>query len=293
MRSTLRFLTGCAVLAGLAACNAQPVRTAQKQPRIYYLPATPKLGPVPKVASSDTDGPPSPDEIPANLEQLPDPVPVAEPKSAGGNSSSYEVYGKTYKVMSTAHGYRERGRASWYGRKFHGRKTSSGERYNMFALTAAHRSIPIPTYVRVTNLDNGKSCIVRVNDRGPFHSERIIDLSYAAAVKLGMLAHGQVNVELEAIVPGAPEAITPVLLEASREDERYLQVGAFSDPINAVSMRENLRQEGVDQVEIRSEPTRQAPWHRVLVGPFQDRDALESARAFLTAQQYAVTAVRD
>jgi rare lipoprotein A len=284
MKALLQLVACCTCLATLAACDAQPVRRAQNKPRIYYLPASPKLAPMPEVSPSDTDGPPSPDEIPANLEQTPDPVPVDEPLSAGGNSSTYEVLGKTYKVLGSAQGYRERGRASWYGRKFHGRKTSMGERYNMFGLTAAHRSLPIPSYVRVTNLDNGRSCIVRVNDRGPFHSDRIIDLSYAAAVKLGMLSHGEVAVELEAVTPS---------LQAARPDTRYLQVGAFSDPINAVSMRENLRQEGLDQVEIRSDTNEEAPWHRVLVGPFQDHGAMESARQLLQAQQYAVTAVAD
>ena len=289
MTSALRLAAYCAMAAVVAACDAQPIRPATHKPRIYYLPASPKLGPLPKVAPSDQDGPPSADEVPANLEQLPDPIPVPEPKSAGGNSSSYEVYGKTYKVMDTAQGYHERGRASWYGKKFHGRKTSSGEPYNMFALTAAHRSLPIPTYLRVSNLENGRSCIVRVNDRGPFHSERIIDLSYAAAVKLGMLSHGEVAVEVEAI---GPAAIGPAL-QTARLDSRYLQVGAFADPINAVSLRENLRQEGVDQVEIRSETREDAPWHRVLVGPFQDRDSLESAQQLLQAQQYPVTPVSD
>jgi rare lipoprotein A len=284
MTILFRFAAGLALVALLSACDAQPIRRAQKEPRIYYLPAQPKLAPVPKITPSDTDGPPLPEEIPPNLEQLPDPVPVAEAPSASGNAPSYEVYGKTYKVMNSAQGYHELGRASWYGRKFHGRKTATGEPYNMFALTGAHRSLPIPSYVRVTNQENGRSCIVRVNDRGPFHSDRIIDLSYAAAVKLGMIGHGEVPVELEAITPA---------LQETTLDARYLQVGAFQDPINAVSMRENLKQEGVDQVEIRSAEVASAPWHRVLVGPFQDRDSLESARALLQAQQYTVTAVRD
>lgn len=286
MRIALKLAACCALAAGLVGCDAQPVRRTAKTPRIYYLPASPKLAPVPPVASSDTDGPPAPHEIPDNLADLPDPVPMAEPLSRGGNSPKYQVFGRTYRVLSSAQGYRERGRASWYGRKFHGRKTSMGETYNMFALTAAHRSLPTPSYVRVTNLENGKSCIVRVNDRGPFHSDRIIDLSYAAAVKLGMLSMGEVAVEVEALTP-APG------VQAVSEDPRYLQVGAFSDPINAVSMRENLRQDGVDRVEIRSNAEEPTPRHRVLVGPFQDVDALESARALLEAQQYPVTAVAD
>ena len=120
-----------------------------------------------------------------DLSNLPDPIPRTEPPSKYGNKSPYEVLGKTYYVLPNPENYKEYGKASWYGTKFHGRRTSSGEPYDMYKLTAAHRSLPIPSYVRVTNLDNRRTAIVRVNDRGPFHSERMIDLSYAAAVKLG------------------------------------------------------------------------------------------------------------
>src|SRR5262249_3178831 len=127
----------------------------------------------------------APTSPPPNLALLPDPVPHAEAPSKYGNKSPYQVLGKTYYVMPKPDNYREYGTASWYGTKFHGQSTSSGEPYDMYQLTAAHRSLPIPSYVRITNLDNHKTAIVRVNDRGPFHSERLIDVSYAAAVKLG------------------------------------------------------------------------------------------------------------
>ncbi|MFX3658116.1 MAG: septal ring lytic transglycosylase RlpA family protein [bacterium] len=122
----------------------------------------------PRTLPEPQDGPPL--SIPPGLANLPDPVPRQEPKSARGNPPTYTVFGKTYRVMDSASGYYASGMASWYGRKFHGRLTSSGEPYDMFELTAAHRSLPIPTYVRVTNLDNRKTTIVRVNDRGPFHT---------------------------------------------------------------------------------------------------------------------------
>lgn len=128
-------------------------------------------------------------------------TPKVEARSRGGNFTPYTVLGKTYRVMKTANGYKERGGASWYGTKFHGRLTSNGERYNMYEMTAAHKSLPIPTYVTVKNLDNGREIIVRVNDRGPFHEGRIIDLSYAAASKIGMLKQGTARVEVEAIDP--------------------------------------------------------------------------------------------
>ena len=121
-----------------------------------------------------------------DVESQPEPVPKEEPLSAYGNPRTYSVWGKTYQVMESAEGYEEVGLASWYGRKFHGYRTSSGEPFDMYRFTAAHRTLPLPTYARVTNLDNGKSLVVRVNDRGPFHSERIIDLSWAAAARLGI-----------------------------------------------------------------------------------------------------------
>nr|VFK02139.1 MAG: rare lipoprotein A [Candidatus Kentron sp. H]VFK02511.1 MAG: rare lipoprotein A [Candidatus Kentron sp. H]VFK05458.1 MAG: rare lipoprotein A [Candidatus Kentron sp. H] len=132
-------------------------------------------------------------------------VPRVESRSQYGNSPFYTVYGKRYHVLLSSTGYVRRGIASWYGRKFHGKRTSSGETYDMYAMTAAHRSLPLPTYVRVTNLENKRQAIVRVNDRGPFHTNRIIDLSYAAAVKLGIARKGTVHVEIHAIDPSQPK----------------------------------------------------------------------------------------
>ncbi len=169
------------------------------------------------------DGPPV--EVPPDLADLPDPVPHQEPKSVLGNPVTYTVEGRTYRVMSSAGGYFATGTASWYGRKFHGRRTSSGESYDMFKLTAAHRSLPIPTYVKITNLKNGRTAVVRVNDRGPFHNDRLIDVSYAAAVKLGF----------------ADTGTAPVRIEVVDQARRFvLQAGAFRELAAADVLKADL-----------------------------------------------------
>ncbi len=140
-----------------------------------------------------------PADPPAWLENLPDPIVQYEERLLAGNTSPYSILGETYTVLSDTTGYVSEGDASWYGAKFHGRRTANGERYDMYALTAAHRRLPIPTYVRVTNLDNGRSTIVRINDRGPFHDDRVIDLSYAAAVKLKFEKVGTARVRVEVV----------------------------------------------------------------------------------------------
>ena len=151
------------------------------------------------------DGPA--DEIPGNLDDLPDAVPRQEPLHRFANRP-YNVFGKYYTPASHVRPFRQRGVASWYGKKFHGQKTSTGERYDMFAMTAAHPTLPLPSYARITNPANGKSVVVRVNDRGPFHSNRIIDLSYAAAHRLGYIKTGSTLVEVEAIVPGKNDSLS-------------------------------------------------------------------------------------
>ena len=163
-----------------------------------------------------------------------DAVPRDEPRSRYGNPKSYAVFGRRYQVMESSAGHREKGIASWYGSKFHGRRTSSGEAYDMYAMTAAHKNLPLPTYVRVTNLRNGRSAVVKVNDRGPFHDNRIIDLSYAAATKLGILATGTGLVEISAIdvrqqAEPDPQAVN-VAQPADGEEIPgvFIQVGAFS-----------------------------------------------------------------
>ncbi|WP_432471859.1 septal ring lytic transglycosylase RlpA family protein [Amphritea sp. HPY] len=211
-----------------------------------------------------------------DVSNVPDAVPRAEPKSRGGNKSPYRVLGKTYYVMPSSLGYKERGTASWYGKKFHGHKTSNGEVYNMYGMSAAHKSLPLPTFVKVTNTANGRQVIVRVNDRGPFHGGRIIDLSYAAAKKLDMLGHGTANVEVEAIDPGSWNSTTVVaagsatapVTRSEPGGSRYLQVGAFSLQATADDAKRQL------QTMFPGYPVRVAPvqrsdqvLYRVQIGP--------------------------
>ncbi len=145
--------------------------------------------------------------VPPDISALKEPVPHEEPRARYGNRSPYTVLGRSYHVMDSARGYSERGTASWYGEKFHGRATSSLEPYDMYAFSAAHKTLPLPTYVRVTNRENGRSVVVRVNDRGPFHAGRIIDLSYAAAIKLGMHIKGTASVEVQALTASEAEPV--------------------------------------------------------------------------------------
>ena len=182
-----------------------------------------------------------PDRAPAvsraelvRLSQLPDPKVTALQKSATGNGPEYVVWGKTYRVEPSAEGYREDGVSSWYGAKFHGRRTSSGEPFDMYQLTAAHRSLPIPVFARVTNLRNGLSTIVKINDRGPFHEDRIIDLSYAAAVKLDFHNSGTARVRVEALTEAAPAK------NERPNDTYFLHAGLFETAEQAQQALQNL-----------------------------------------------------
>jgi rare lipoprotein A len=190
------------------------------------------------------------DNPPANLASIPDAVPRAEPLHRFANRP-YEALGRQYVPMTSPAPFRQSGVASWYGRRFNGQPTSSGEKYDMYAMSAAHPTLPIPSYARVTNAANGRSVVVRVNDRGPFHADRIIDLSYAAAYRLGYADAGSARVEVEAVLPGAaPVAVTgvtPVAAAAPAEQARvesasgiYLQLGAFSSREAAESFRARL-----------------------------------------------------
>jgi len=199
---------------------------------------------------------------------------VSPPRSDRGNPQEYEVMGRRYRVMNSGDDYRDTGVASWYGREFHGKPTSSGERYDMFALTAAHKTLPIPTWVEVTNQRNGKAVIVKVNDRGPFVDDRIIDLSYAAALELDMIRSGTAPVFVRAL--GAPAALPPDEKQASvASDSRvvFAQVGAFSDQSNAQRVRTRLQSSGFDNVSIVSSSLGSDVVHRVRIGPL-DSDAL-------------------
>lgn len=201
-----------------------------------------------------------------------DAVPRFEPKSNRGNPSSYVVMGQRYFVMPSSLGFSERGIASWYGTKFHGRLTSSGEPYDMYAMTAAHKSLPLPTYVEVTNLNNGRRTIVKVNDRGPFHGNRIIDLSYAAATKLGIVAKGTGLVEIRAINPASPQPYSqpqPVMAKRTGNinPDIFVQVGAFSSRHNADRLRSQLTQSLNRTIRIQESLNQGRQVFRVQVGP--------------------------
>lgn len=230
------------------------------------------------------DGGPRPGSI--DVSSIPDAEPTAEPRSKYGNPVSYEVFGKRYYVMNSSKGYVERGIASWYGNKFHGRRTSSGETYDMYAMTAAHKELPLPTYVEVTNLRNGRQVIVRVNDRGPFHENRIIDLSYTAAAKLDIINTGTGLVEVRAIDPRSrpEEGSTIRVAETKRIPSQagfYIQVGAFSDLINAVNLRNRLSPISTGSIHISEAVVEGSLVHRVRIGPIDDVDVADNIVAEL------------
>jgi rare lipoprotein A len=206
-----------------------------------------------------------------------DPVPRPEPKGRYGNGPVYEVLGKRYTVLPSATGYKERGVASWYGKKFHGNLTSNREVYDMYAMTAAHKTLPLPTYVRVRSLSNGKSIIVRVNDRGPFVDNRIIDLSYAAAIKLDMIGAGTGLVEVEAITFG-DRATTPPVANTSADTTSasrgkiFAQVGAFGSRDNADRRLSLLRSGGIATAFILEDLSVSPAIYRVRVGPIYNVD---------------------
>jgi len=223
------------------------------------------------------DGPPGSARIP----DLPgDAVPRPEARSKYGNGPVYEVLGKRYTVMPSSSGYQERGVASWYGKKFHGNLTSNREVYDMYAMTAAHKTLPLPTYVRVRNLSNNKSIVVRVNDRGPFVHNRIIDLSYAGAMKLDMIKDGTSLVEVTAINFDEPRGDRPVRVSsppappgptaaqpAVSANRIYVQVGAFGERANAERRLRDLARAGIGDAFIHEERSTDRVLYRVRIGP--------------------------
>ena len=236
-----------------------------------------------------------------DVSHIKDAVPRAEPRSKSGNPKNYKVRGKWYTVMDSSKGYVRKGIASWYGKKFHGHATSSGEIYDMYAMTAAHKTLPLPTYVRVTHLEDGKSVIVRVNDRGPFHENRIIDLSYAAAKKLGVTATGTAVVEVRAIDPEnfhqhkpyQPKFKRPSLVQAypaKSPYKLYLQVGAFSDQKNAFKLLKRLNRM-FKKRKIHSEFASKENLYRVRIGPLSSVEDADRLSAYLHKKGIASTRI--
>ncbi|HZP67996.1 MAG TPA: septal ring lytic transglycosylase RlpA family protein [Rudaea sp.] len=231
--------------------------------------------------AQDRDSTPS--DVP-DVSKIPEPVPKSEPRSQYGNKSPYSVLGETYRVLPSASGYVERGLASWYGNKFHGYMTSDFERYDMYAYSAAHKTLPLPSFARVTNLENGRSVIVRVNDRGPFVANRIIDLSYVAAVKLGVWPKGTAMVEVRGIDPAHPERSEPPRTAAvsartasaapqkTQKPALYLQVGAFADRVNAERAAAKVRAANLGEVRVVEAEVGSQTVSRVRLGPLKDAD---------------------
>lgn len=251
MNSGLKWWAIGCVVAVLAGCGSAPPVTGKKSVPVaavskgggYYL----------------DDGPG--ENPPANLNDIPDAVPRREPLHRYANNV-YVALGNTYVPDTERKLYRQEGVASWYGRRFHGKKTASGELYDMYGMTAAHRTLPIPSYARVTALDSGKSVVVRINDRGPFHPDRLIDLSYTAAHKLGYAGMGSARVRVESIDPSQYD-----VGGAPLQTGIYIQVGVFSDPDNARKLLEKVQ----TRIEGPTPPVHivlTGNLHRVTLGPF-------------------------
>ncbi len=240
------------------------------------------------------DGPP---DFYVDETKIPNAMPKPEPLAKYGNMNSYVVFGKRYYTLRSSKHYEAVGVASWYGTKFHARNTSSGERYNMLGMTAAHKTLPLPTYVEVTNLRNDHSIIVKVNDRGPFQSNRLIDLSYVAAKKLGMLGHGTALVKIRAIDPYSfgrqtgflfasrlkksphVQTPTPIVLSSS---SLYLQVGAFRNKSHAEHLQQRLVALLATPVKIKK-PSANGKLYRVQIGPLKDNMTANKVRSRLKA----------
>jgi rare lipoprotein A len=278
----MRVYRGRLLLVLLCAVSLAGCSLSRRQPE------TPKDRPRASIPSGSNVPVPPPDVL-----SIPDAVPRAEPRGTRGNPPFYEVFGKRYYVMASSAGWTERGTASWYGPGFHSASTSLGEPYDMYAMTAAHKTLPIPCYAEVTNLRNGRKVVVRINDRGPFVGDRIIDLSYTAAAKLDMLLAGTAPVEVRVITPGAApgpapgagSAVPPVVPAAppppppvtvvnafpratAGADAMFIQAGVFSTHENARRRVEQLLAAGVELASLDELPRNERVLHRVRVGPF-------------------------
>jgi rare lipoprotein A len=265
----LLIVTAALLVIMIGACTTAPDATP------------PEAEPAPVTGSrySDLhDGTPQPID-PASVR---DAEPRADPILAVGNKSPYTVNGVTYTVLDDHRKYRARGVASWYGTKFNGHETSNGEIFDVYQASAAHKTLPIPCYARVTNLDNGKSIVVRVNDRGPFHSDRLIDLSYGAAVKLGYMEQGTARVEVEVLdIAGVDDRRGTV-----SGDYRFLQLGAFGSEGSAQQLQGELQALLASPVFISEVQSGESLLYRVRIGPLAGRDELEAVQQQLQKGGY-------
>ena len=291
-------LAMAALLAGCGGQRTRPapasvLRASEDAPQTRRAAPETSL-PQDRRYAQDRDGGPG---ASIDVSKIPEPVPQIEPRSKYGNRSPYTVLGESYAILPSAKGYVERGIASWYGNKFHGYMTSNFESYDMYKFSAAHKTLPLPSYVRVTNLANNKSVVVRVNDRGPFHQDRVIDLSYAAAVKIGVWPAGTGLVEVRAVGPGDAEepAPRPAVSTAARTLPRdgappahgtptpapartapvtppqlYVQIGSFGDAGNAERVAKAVAKAGLGSPEVIDTQVNGRRLRRVRLGPLKD-----------------------
>ena len=261
-RAALRTAATALALLALGACSLTHHRTP----------------PAPPPAPTPPANVPAP---PAGVNAVPNAVPRVEPRSAHGNPPFYDVLGQRYYVLASADGYLERGVASWYGPTFHGGNTSSGEPYDMYAMTAAHKTLPLPCYARVTNLRNGRSVVVRINDRGPFVANRLIDLSYTAASRLDMLREGTTLVEVRTLSPQVPDELART--SAQPPPALYVQAGAFADQQNAQRLLARLQAAGLERAFIALPLQSGAHLYRVRLGPIDSVAQFDELSARLSA----------
>ena len=222
---------------------------------------------------------------------IPDAVPKVEPLSRYGNPDTYVVRGIRYYRRATSEGYIEQGTASWYGTKFHGHRTSSGEPFDMYAMTAAHKTLPLPVYARVTNLDNQRSIIVKINDRGPFHDGRIIDLSYAAAGKLDILKSGTGRVEVVTLNPSDFDTSTENPIVSEKQLFHFIQVGAFKERPNAIKLEQKLGLTLANETHILTTQTPTGTLYRVQIGPIPSEKAAQTLSQELSDRGLANTMI--
>ena len=284
------FYFSCLLVLYLAGCSTTPQRPAPIARADKPAPAVSSASVIKGGGYYKDDGPG--DNPPANIDAIPDAEPKAEPLHKFANNP-YTVLGQQYVPDTSFKPYKARGIASWYGKKFHGQKTSSGELYDMYSMTAAHPKLPIPSYARVTNVKTNKSVVVRINDRGPFHSDRLIDLSYTAAYKLGIVQNGSATVEVESIDPSInnsniaaisqpvlekPLPLQPVALPVAMDKSGiYLQLGAFSSEDNANNFSMKIKQQLGNESEALHILTKQGIF-RVHLGPYASQsEALQVA----------------